>query len=282
MLFTKNMGPHLAMDEVALSADELYTIVTNKDAHGRKGALVAMVKGTRSEDVIKILKLIHKWQREQVVEMTVDLSPTMMLIAREAFPKAEIVNDRFHVQQLVTEALTAIRLECKREAQDVENATKMLCKEIGVEYKPFVCNNGDTLKQLFARSNRLIMKNRSKWTSTQEQRAELLFRYSPRMEMVYGLSQGLTAIFNNCKEVNTALEALDKWMQKVINSEEEALISVVDTIKANLDTVVNYFDFRSTNASAESFNAKVKIFRAQLKGVRDIPFFIYRLTKLFA
>ena len=102
------------------------------------------------------------------------------------------------------------------------------------------------------------------------------------MEMVYGLSQGLTAIFNNCKEVNTALEALDKWMQKVINSEEEALISVVDTIKANLDTVVNYFDFRSTNASAESFNAKVKIFRAQLKGVRDIPFFIYRLTKLFA
>lgn len=181
VLFTKNMGPHLAMDEVALSADELYTIVTNKDAHGRKGALVAMVKGTRSEDVIKILKLIHKWQREQVVEMTVDLSPTMMLIAREAFPKAEIVNDRFHVQQLVTEALTAIRLECKREAQDVENATKMLCKEIGVEYKPFVCNNGDTLKQLFARSNRLIMKNRSKWTSTQEQRAELLFRYSPRM-----------------------------------------------------------------------------------------------------
>ena len=135
------------MDEVALSADELYTIVTNKDAHGRKGALVAMVKGTRSEDVIKILKLIHKWQREQVVEMTVDLSPTMMLIAREAFPKAEIVNDRFHVQQLVTEALTAIRLECKREAQDVENATKMLCKEIGVEYKPFVCNNGDTLKR---------------------------------------------------------------------------------------------------------------------------------------
>lgn len=82
MLFTKNMGPHLAMDEVALSADELYTIVTNKDAHGRKGALVAMVKGTRSEDVIKILKLIHKWQREQVVEMTVDLSPTMMLIAK--------------------------------------------------------------------------------------------------------------------------------------------------------------------------------------------------------
>ena len=43
-----------------------------------------------------------------------------------------------------------------------------------------------------------------------------------------------------------------------------------------------YFDNRSTNASAESFNAKVKAFRAQFRGVRDIPFFIFRLAKIFA
>ncbi|MFR9515198.1 MAG: transposase, partial [Rikenellaceae bacterium] len=44
----------------------------------------------------------------------------------------------------------------------------------------------------------------------------------------------------------------------------------------------NYFVNRATNAAAESFNAKVKVFRSQLRGVRDIPFFIFRLTKLFA
>ena len=43
-----------------------------------------------------------------------------------------------------------------------------------------------------------------------------------------------------------------------------------------------YFDNRSTDASAESFNAKVKAFRAQFRGVRDIPFFIFRLAKIFA
>ena len=32
----------------------------------------------------------------------------------------------------------------------------------------------------------------------------------------------------------------------------------------------------------ESFNAKVKAFRVQFRGVRDIPFFIFRLTKIFA
>ena len=45
--------------------------------------------------------------------------------------------------------------------------------------------------------------------------------------------------------------------------------------------IVDNFDNRSTNASAESFNAKVKAFRAQFRGVRDIPFFIFRLAKIF-
>ncbi|WP_165747689.1 transposase, partial [Cellulophaga sp. Z1A5H] len=39
---------------------------------------------------------------------------------------------------------------------------------------------------------------------------------------------------------------------------------------------------RSTNASAESFNAKIKEFRTMFRGVRDVKFFLFRLTKLYA
>jgi transposase len=46
--------------------------------------------------------------------------------------------------------------------------------------------------------------------------------------------------------------------------------------------ILNYFDNRSTNASAESFNAKIKAFRAQFKGVRNVDFFLFRLTTIFA
>ncbi|UKB82812.1 transposase [Chryseobacterium sp. MEBOG06] len=46
--------------------------------------------------------------------------------------------------------------------------------------------------------------------------------------------------------------------------------------------ILNYFDKRSTNAATESFNAKIKNFRMQLRGVKDRSFFLIRLTKLFA
>jgi hypothetical protein len=40
---------------------------------------------------------------------------------------------------------------------------------------------------------------------------------------------------------------------------------------------------RNTNANAESFNAKIKLFRANLRGVSDNTFFlVFRVAKLFA
>ena len=46
--------------------------------------------------------------------------------------------------------------------------------------------------------------------------------------------------------------------------------------------ILNFFDNRLTNASAESFNCKIKTFRAQLRGVSDIDYFLFRLQKIYA
>lgn len=37
-------------------------------------------------------------------------------------------------------------------------------------------------------------------------------------------------------------------------------------------SILNYFINRSTNASTESFNAKIKAFRAQFRGVKNVEF----------
>ncbi|MFR9628053.1 MAG: DDE transposase, partial [Rikenellaceae bacterium] len=36
----------------------------------------------------------------------------------------------------------------------------------------------------------------------------------------------------------------------------------------------------STNAAAESLNSKMKGFRAELRGVRDLPFYLYRIVQI--
>ena len=98
VLFKENIGDHLSIDETCLSQGELYTIITNKEAHGRKGSLVAMIQGTDAAKIIPILRLLPRGKRKKVKEITRDLSPTMKKIATACFPSAVIVSDRFHVQ----------------------------------------------------------------------------------------------------------------------------------------------------------------------------------------
>ncbi|WP_231494774.1 transposase [Polaribacter sp. Hel_I_88] len=46
--------------------------------------------------------------------------------------------------------------------------------------------------------------------------------------------------------------------------------------------MLNYFEYRSTNTSAESFNAKIKAFRTQFRDVRNLEFFLFRLSNINA
>ncbi|SFW58538.1 hypothetical protein SAMN02927921_02489, partial [Sinomicrobium oceani] len=55
LLYPENMGTYLSIDETALSQGELYTMITNKKAKGKKGALVGIFQGTKAEPIIKHL-----------------------------------------------------------------------------------------------------------------------------------------------------------------------------------------------------------------------------------
>ena len=121
LLFEDNIGESLSIDETCLSSGEVYTFLTNKAGKGRKGTLVAVVKGTKAEDVIQVLKKINISKRNTVKEITLDLSSSMMHIARSVFPKALITNDRFHVQKLYYDALDDMRIAYRWMARDKEN-----------------------------------------------------------------------------------------------------------------------------------------------------------------
>ena len=63
------MGDDLNIDEVEISGGELYTVVTNKEQHGKQGCLVAIVQGTKVEIVIKAISRIPLQQREEAHQM---------------------------------------------------------------------------------------------------------------------------------------------------------------------------------------------------------------------
>ena len=282
MLFEDNIDMHLSIDETSLSNGELYTILTKKSAKGCKGAIVAMVKGTKTENVISVLKKISKEKRDLVREVTLDLASSMNKIVSQCFPKAIKVIDRFHVQKLAFEALQQVRINHRWDAIDQDNEAKRQARYKTGVYAPFTFINGDTKKQLLARSRFLLFKSPNNWTESQKIRAKILFAQHPDIEKAFSLCHSLRMIFSKNDNIDIARTKLAKWHNEVDKSNFKTFETVSRTIQLNYNNILNYFRNRSTNASAESFNAKLKGFRALLRGVTDINFFLYRVAKIYA
>lgn len=282
LVFPENIGPDISIDETSLSNGELYTILTNKAAKGRKGALVAIIKGTSSQTVIEALKKIPEDKLHEVQEITLDMADSMHKIVRHCFPGARRVIDRFHVQKLAYDALQEMRIEHRWDAINEETNLKEEAKMAGEKYEPFIYANGDTRKQLLARSRYLLFKSPEKWSQSQKQRARILFHQYPDIGKAYSLTHSLRMIFNRNTIKDAARLSLARWYNEVAESEFKSFNTIAATIYEHYDEILNFFVKRATNASAESFNAKIKAFRASLRGVVDTKFFLYRVTKIYA
>lgn len=294
MLFPDNFGKDMSLDETCLSNGEVYTILTNKAAHGGKGALAAMVRGVASDTVSDILKKVPRGIRRRVKSVTTDLSSAMMLTVRTVFPKAMLINDRFHVQQLVTDAIDQMRIGFRWQVLAEENKAikehrakrkavhTRAEKELIGEWQPVRMENGETKPQIMARSRHIILMHKTKWNTQQQERAAILFCMFPKLEEAYNIYLELVDIFNKKSKPAEARLNLARWYNKVEAFGDDGFSKVVETFENHNATIVNYFQDRLTNASAESFNAKIKAFRTQFRGVGDIKFFMYRLATLYS
>jgi transposase len=282
LLYPENMGDKLSIDEVSLSKGELYTFVTNKTTKVKnKQSVVAIINGTQAKTIQEVLSKIPLEKRNQVKEVSLDMARNMALAVEQSFPKSTQVIDRFHVVRLVIDALQHLRIKLRWQSIEDENNAIKQAKKKGEKYYPEILPNGETTKELLARSRYLLYRFKDDWTLNQSKRAAILFAKYPILQIAYELVLSFRNIYQNTDKL-TAQNRFKQWKDMVIEAKIEEFNTVVNSLEYHLENILNFFNHRSTNAYAESFNSKIKGFRANLRGVTDVKFFLFRLEKLFA
>ena len=305
------MGEYLSIDE-SMYGNDLFTFLSHKDGHGKRGTLIAAVRGTKADEVVKQLMTIPANRRNAVKEVTMDFSDSMYAIVRQCFPEAIIVIDCFHMVKRVCDGLDEIRMRYKRKAtserkkeEKVFNRKRRFRKKAREYYRkrhprkkgerrgrPHLrsnekfqsqpLSNGDTQVELLTRARYILPKSGEKWSTNQKNRVSLLFTMYPKLKEAYSLVCQLRCIFKNkSNNRNKAKKKLRDWYRKVSISGIKEIISAKDCIKDKQEEVLNYFINHSTNAAAESLNAKMKGFRSELRGVSDLKFYFYRCCLIF-
>lgn len=296
----------MSIDETSLSNGELYTFLSNKDAHCKKGSIAAYIKGTKSDDIIEVLMRIPEEVRSLVLEVTMDLSESMRASIESCFPNARRVVDRFHVQQEVCTGLNEIRMIAKRKERKEELKARKKHKaklkqrskrrkknkidprgrkpkRLNEAFVPEKLSNGETPVEALTRCRYSLNRSGKFWTESHVERNAILFERHPELRTAYSLTHSIRMIFSNSNaDVISGIQSLKEWYKKVEEFDNEIFNVIAETIKSRESEILNYFINSVTNAGAESLNSKIKQFRAKLRGVSDVKFFLFRLTKLFA
>jgi transposase len=174
-----------------------------------------------------------------------------------------------------------VRIDLRWLELDKETAAIKQARAEKRRYEPDTLENDETPRQLLARLRSVLMITKNKHTLSQTLRRSIAFQHYPQLERAYNHGMQLREVFE-LTGAEQARKRLKEWVELTWSNKEEAFYTVASTVEAHFENILNYFQHRSTNAGAESFNAKIKRFRANQRGVQDVNFFLFRLEKLFA
>lgn len=216
---------YLGIDEVKLIG-KYRCILTNVEAN-----TVYDMLPTR--EMAGLRDYFRTFRNPKAVEVvTADLWNSYAVIAREFFPKAVFVADRFHVQRMATNAVEAARKAVRRS----------LTQKRRIQLK-------DDRFVLLRHGHSLSVDQMTKLKSRGDQ--------FPLPGAVWAAEERFFACWNT-KSRAVATRELDAWAESITGDVCPYFAELLTAWSRRRDDILNYFDCPVTNAHTESINRLAK------------------------
>jgi transposase len=178
-------------------------------------------------------------QKQQIEQISIDLSPSYIAGAATYFPGAEITFDRFHVVKLLNEAMNRVRIIERKEHKELK----------GHKYT--------------------FLRNRGNLSNEQEEALANLITLYPTLGEAYRLKE----LFNDLWTMPDKLTAeafLKQWCDDVDASKIPAFMSFAKTVRGHWSGIINFVETGITNGVLEGINSKIQLAKRRARGFRNI------------
>ena len=230
----------ICIDETSFKRGQSYVTVIS-DAIARR--VIDVEDGRDSETVEKFsYKLEEKGGKcENVHTFVSDMSAAFIGGKEMCFPNARMVIDKFHVKQLMLNAMDEVRkAEQGKAVSNKRNAGK-----------------------------KLLMIPEAKQSEQQREAVALLSKKYPKTGRAFRMVQGLDAMYqcNHPSEAEKVFNRLTSWLKR---SRLEPMKKVADTLRKHKKAILGYFFARVTNAVAEGINSMIQSAKRRARGYRTL------------
>lgn len=181
---------------------------------------------------------LHGGNREAISAVTSDMSRSYLPAIEENFPNALSVIDKFHVKQVLTNALDDVRKEEQRAAE--------------------------SKKELF-QGRKLFMIPKGRMTETQAAKLDSLSKLYPKTGKAYSIVAALDDFYacRTVEEAEIAFDRLYSWMRRC---RLQPMKEAASTLRNHKEKILAYFYHRITNAVCEGINSMVQAAKRKARG----------------
>jgi len=227
----------IMVDETSARRGHRYVTVV-VDAESRDLLFMAEGRGGETLQAFAQEMAAHGAKPEQIELVCMDMSPAYRKGAREAFPQARVVFDRFHVMQMVGNALDDVRKSLHRAGADLQGGLWAL------------------------RGNA--------WTRSEQQLAtrQALCRKYPKLGRAMMLREILQDVL-----ADEDAESLTWWCSRAMRSRLEPFKKVAKSIREHWDGIVAFMETRLTNGLIEAINGLLQLAKRMARGFRSFTNF---------
>ena len=234
----------LAIDETSFRKHHDY-VTLGIDADKR--CVIDVEKGKGKEAIEGIAKkLVSKGGKtENIKSITSDMSQPFEAAIQQIFPNAEHVVDKFHVKQVVINAMETVR---KQEQKDTQE------------------------KKVLFGSRHLFWIPKKEMTPEQVFEVSRLSKLFPKTGRAFRIVAALDAFYEslNMDEAERSFKALCSWMRRSrLRPMKEAALTLI----RHQTKILAYFKQRLTNAICEGINSLVQTAKRKACGFRTFKGF---------
>lgn len=239
----------LGIDEIAQHKGHKDFVCVISDIE--RGKVIEVLKSRKKEALEAFFDGLGPEERAAVGVVSIDMWEGYAAVARAKVPQAAIVVDRFHVMKNLQEKIQ----DARRAAQ------RQLPKETREELKGL---------------RWLLVRNYVDLSEEERGKLKRAFEIWPELGTLHGLKEEFRDFYER-KNRQTAIEALQEWIQKVQQTGHKALLKFVQTVGGWRNEILNYFEERITNGFVEGVNNKIKLIKRRAFGFRNFDNFRYRI-----
>ena len=243
----------LGMDEIAMrkGQKDFVVVLVDLDRH----QLIGLAPSRKQSDIQQVLEAWGSEVLDQIVEVSIDMSGNYRSLIHKQMPNAQIVADRFHVMQLVSQELNTLRNQEIRAIAAISSA-----------------NEDAEIVKILRSSKYALLKPKENLTDKQKAILRQVQEVSPTLAHLHQQKEDLRQIFDTATDWENGMTKLASWLVEA----ETTFQNSVATIDRWFEEVSNYFEHRTTSGIVEGINNKLKWIKRSGYGFRNFANFELR------